>query len=214
MKSMNWISGTGRRPYKAIPIAVPMIPPSARGVSKTRSGNSSRRPSVHLKTPPFRPTSSPRTITRSSRRISSRNALLIACTIVIAACSRPRGVVFLVRISGRGPAREPPEHVRIVLERPQVRVLVEPVPEVRLEFHGPREVLDHLGLVAHPGGDARQVEVRARARRLQADRVLERFERPVEIARVKQVVPEAVPALRVVGVRVAQQAIDPRCLGI
>jgi hypothetical protein len=37
MKSPNWISGTGRRPYRAMPIAVPMMPASASGVSITRS---------------------------------------------------------------------------------------------------------------------------------------------------------------------------------
>src|SRR5207244_9762365 len=34
------------------------------------------------------------------------------------------------------------------------------------------------------------------------------------LARVEQAVPEAVPALWVVGVRVAQQAVDPRRLGV
>ncbi len=38
MKSRNWISGTGRRPYRAMPMAAPMMPDSARGVSMTRSG--------------------------------------------------------------------------------------------------------------------------------------------------------------------------------
>ena len=44
--------------------------------------------------------------------------------------------------------------------------------------------------------------------------MFEGLERPVEIARVEQVVPKAVPALRVVGIRVAQEAIDPCRLGI
>src|SRR5438046_2878704 len=43
MKSLNWISGTGLRPYMAIPMTAPMIPPSASGVSMTRvSPNSSQ----------------------------------------------------------------------------------------------------------------------------------------------------------------------------
>src|SRR6267143_233001 len=98
MKSMNWISGTGRIPYRAIPIAVPMIPPSDRGVSNTRSGNSSMSPSVQRNTPPFLPTSSPRITTRSSRRISSRRALFTACTIVITGISGLAPHPFRVRV--------------------------------------------------------------------------------------------------------------------
>src|SRR5688572_11555197 len=80
MKSENWISGTGLSPYIAIPIAVPMIPPSASGVSITRSGpNSSYSPAVARNTPPNLPTSSPSTIVRASRRISMRSASFTAC---------------------------------------------------------------------------------------------------------------------------------------
>src|SRR5437762_2631761 len=122
MKSMNWISGTGRSPYSAMPIAVPMIPPSARGVSNTRSGNPSRSPSVQRKTPPLRPTSSQRTMTLSSRRIFSRRASSIACAIDI--------------------------------------------------------------------------------------------ERLLQIARVKQVIPEAVPSLRVLRIRLGHQAVDTRGLRV
>src|SRR5438128_8063711 len=79
MKSENWISGTGRSPYIAIPIAAPMIPDSASGVSITRSApNSSIRPTVARNTPPNLPTSSPITTTRGSRRISIRSASLTA----------------------------------------------------------------------------------------------------------------------------------------
>src|SRR5438270_9537466 len=54
---------------------------SASGVSSTRSSpNRCCKPSVALKTPPFRPTSSPRTHTRASRSISSRSASRIAWT--------------------------------------------------------------------------------------------------------------------------------------
>src|SRR5437879_1214059 len=214
MKSMNWISGTGRRPYSAMPIDVPMMPPSASGVSNTRSGNSSINPSVQRKTPPFRPTSSPRITTRSSRRISSRSALLIAWTIVIAGISRPRRVVLLVRIFAHLAAREASEHLRVVLERQQIRVLVEPVLVVRLEFHGPDEVVDDLGLVAQSRGDPRQVEMGARSRRLEFQRPRERVRGALQVPCMEQVVPEAVPGPRIVRLRVGQHPIDPRGLEV
>src|SRR4051812_44948562 len=67
-----------------MPIAVPMIPDSASGVSTQRSGpNSSCRPLVARNTPPNRPTSSPRTTTRGSRRISKRRASLTAWMMFI-----------------------------------------------------------------------------------------------------------------------------------
>src|SRR6185369_13963984 len=67
-----------------MPIAVPMIPDSASGVSTQRSGpNSSCRPLVARNTPPKRPTSSPRTTTRASRRISKRRASLTAWMMFI-----------------------------------------------------------------------------------------------------------------------------------
>ena len=48
-----------------MPIAVPMMPASASGVSKQRSApNSSCRPAVARNTPPNCPTSSPSTTTR------------------------------------------------------------------------------------------------------------------------------------------------------
>src|SRR4051794_31375892 len=79
MKSANWISATGRRPLIAAPIEAPTIIDSVNGVSMTRSSpNSAQRPSVARKTPPFLPTSSPRTITLSSRVISSRSPSRIA----------------------------------------------------------------------------------------------------------------------------------------
>src|SRR5579864_6873716 len=72
MKSANWISATGIRPFRAAPIATPTIPDSASGVSRTRaSPNFAYSPSVAPNTPPLRPTSSPMTRTRSSRSISS-----------------------------------------------------------------------------------------------------------------------------------------------
>src|SRR5438132_1584982 len=93
-------------------------------------------------------------------------------------------------------------------------IAVPPIPEVRLELHRPREVLDDLGLVAHPRRDSRQVEVGARARRLEFDRALEGLERPLQIARVKQVIPEAVPSLRVLRIRLGHQAVDTRGLRV
>jgi len=62
-----------------MPIAVPMMPASASGVSITRSApNSSYRPLVARNTPPNLPTSSPSTTTRWSVRICSCSALRTA----------------------------------------------------------------------------------------------------------------------------------------
>ena len=63
------------------PTAVPRIPASASGVSTQRSGpKRSRSPAVARKTPPARPTSSPITITSSSRSSSTWKQSLIAST--------------------------------------------------------------------------------------------------------------------------------------
>src|SRR6266511_2738151 len=65
------------------PTAVPRIPASASGVSKQRSGPKwSRSPAVARKTPPAWPTSSPITITESSRSSSTWKQSLIASTRV------------------------------------------------------------------------------------------------------------------------------------
>src|SRR5262249_48643980 len=62
-----------------MPIAVPMMPASASGVSITRSApNSSYRPLVARNTPPNLPTSSPSTTTRGSARIWVCSALRTA----------------------------------------------------------------------------------------------------------------------------------------
>src|SRR5438552_1114541 len=67
----------------ASPIAVPTMPDSASGVSKTRfSPNSCWRPSVTRKTPPSRPTSSPKTRVRGSPARAWRSAALSAWTSV------------------------------------------------------------------------------------------------------------------------------------
>src|SRR5712671_1651166 len=67
-----------------MPTAVPTMPHSLSGVSKQRcSPNCSCRPIVAPNTPPFLPTSSPNTTTRSSFCISVRSASVIASSIVI-----------------------------------------------------------------------------------------------------------------------------------
>src|SRR3954447_21637516 len=76
------ISVTGRQPAMQRPTAVPRMPASASGVSTQRdSPNRSRNPAVARKTPPERPTSSPMTMTLSSRASSTWKASLIASTI-------------------------------------------------------------------------------------------------------------------------------------
>src|SRR6188508_1136570 len=72
------------------PMAVPMIPASASGVSTQRSGPYlSRSPAVARNTPPARPTSSPITITFSSRLSSTWKQSLIASTSVSSAIEHP-----------------------------------------------------------------------------------------------------------------------------
>src|SRR6187431_1016273 len=63
------------------PTAVPRIPASASGVSTQRSApNRSCNPAVARNTPPSLPTSSPMTMTESSRSISTWRASLTAST--------------------------------------------------------------------------------------------------------------------------------------
>src|SRR5712691_2508449 len=84
MKSANWMSAMGMSPLSAAPMATPTIADSASGVSSTRaSPKRAYSPSVAPKTPPLRPTSSPRTRTRSSRSISSVMAARTASIIRI-----------------------------------------------------------------------------------------------------------------------------------
>src|SRR3954465_13527183 len=79
MKSANCISATGRYPRSEAPMLTPTIADSEIGVSTTRSSpNSSYSPCVTPKAPPYGPTSSPRTKTFGSRRISSNSASRIA----------------------------------------------------------------------------------------------------------------------------------------
>src|SRR5437899_12445648 len=75
------ISQTGFQPAMHSPIALPRIPASASGVSTQRfSPKRSRSPAVARKTPPARPTSSPITITVSSRASSTWSASFTAST--------------------------------------------------------------------------------------------------------------------------------------
>src|SRR5512135_177292 len=105
MKSENSISATGRRPFIAIPIAIPTIPVSFSGVSITRSDPNRRsNPSVARKTPPSRPTSSPRTQTDGSRAISVASASLTALISVTSAIASllpgEQGVALLGEVPG------------------------------------------------------------------------------------------------------------------
>src|SRR5688572_7470225 len=71
------------------PTAAPMIPASASGVSKQRSGpKRSRSPAVARNTPPARPTSSPRIITFGSRPSSTWKQSLIASSSVSSATAQ------------------------------------------------------------------------------------------------------------------------------
>src|SRR5207245_6484698 len=86
---------TGRYPSSASPWATATMLDSASGVSMTRSGpKRACRPSVARKTPPLRPTSSPRTQTRGSRSISSARASRTAWTRVRSAIG--------VHVAGQG----------------------------------------------------------------------------------------------------------------
>src|SRR5947207_11866309 len=78
-KSPNMMSTTGRMPAMAAPTANPVNPASEIGVSTTRSlPNSSTRPFTTLKGVPASATSSPKSTTLGSRRISSLSASRIA----------------------------------------------------------------------------------------------------------------------------------------
>ena len=62
MKSPNCISATGRKPRSDAPTLTPMMHDSEIGMSRQRySPNSSCRPFVIPKAPPYAPTSSPST---------------------------------------------------------------------------------------------------------------------------------------------------------
>src|SRR5919204_5845953 len=96
------ISQTGRKPAMQSPIAAPMIPASASGVSTQRSGpNRSRSPAVARKTPPARATSSPMTSTDESRSSSTWKASLIASTMLSSATEDPSQLLEVGAERGR-----------------------------------------------------------------------------------------------------------------
>src|SRR6478752_8560726 len=127
------ISQTGRQPAMQSPIALPRIPASASGVSTQRfSPKRSRSPAVARKTPPARPTSSPITITVSSRASSTWKPSLIASTM------KSSGIPALAQVRRR-------EDIRVVEDELRIGVrlglgLGDPLPH-RFE----RVVLDLLG---------------------------------------------------------------------
>src|SRR5690242_12480111 len=100
MKSANCISATGRMPIIAAPVQAPTMAVSASGASSTRhSPNSAWKPWVTLKAPPYTPTSSPMTKTRSSRRISSRRPSEMACRYVFTATPLQSSASVACRVS-------------------------------------------------------------------------------------------------------------------
>src|SRR6185503_2951423 len=107
-----------------MPTALPMMPASASGVSNTRSGpNSSYSPEVARKTPPNLPTSSPRTTTRLSRRISLRNASLTAWMMFIV------GIGFFLVVVVRALGARLPQQPLLLLAQVPGRLLVDVVEE-------------------------------------------------------------------------------------
>src|SRR4051794_18826091 len=163
MKSANCISVIGRMPSTAAPIAVPMMPDSASGVSITRSGpNSSMKPSGTLKAPPKTPMSSPLTRTRASLRISSRMPAETARREVSGAMSRPRREAAPRRVA--------------VAEHDLVAALVEDAVGRRVRVghrHGEGLLRPGLDRLADLGADGVRVDAEiAQARLLALDGVL------------------------------------------
>src|SRR5712691_10059368 len=102
------------------PTAVPRIPASASGVSTQRSApKRSRRPAVARKTPPDRPTSSPRTNTESSRASSVWKQSLIASIMSSSATGAPENTAQLGEIARERRWRV---HVRVLEHEPDVGV--------------------------------------------------------------------------------------------
>src|SRR5262245_46181543 len=96
-----------------MPTAEPTMPFSLSGVSITRcSPNSSCSPAVTRNTPPTLPTSSPSTTTRLSRRISTRSASLMACTMFIC------GIVFSPSVPVSLCARRAPQRRALLDQMP------------------------------------------------------------------------------------------------
>src|SRR5215217_5428410 len=81
------------------PIAEPMMPASASGVSTQRPSKRSQSPEVTRKTPPARPTSSPMTSTRGSRSSSTWRASLSASASVRSAKRPPEHAAQLGEVA-------------------------------------------------------------------------------------------------------------------
>src|SRR5256714_10448498 len=158
-KASYCISQTGRQPAMQSPTAERRMPASASGVSTQRSGpKRSRRPAVARKTPPARPTSSPRTITFASRASSTWNASLIASIISSSVTEDPPQLVEIAAERlGRIDVRVPEEQRRI---GERLRLGLEDALPHRLE----RVLLDLLGQrVAQEPGAAQVALVAADA---------------------------------------------------
>src|SRR5262249_3797281 len=96
---MNWISPTGLSPCAAMPTQSPPISASDSGVSKTRSAPKRFcSPAVARKTPPFMPTSSPKTTTSGSSARARASAKLIASTSVASGIE----VLYFLALRGIG----------------------------------------------------------------------------------------------------------------
>src|SRR5665213_155352 len=132
-------------PARARPSDAPMMLASASGVSTTRAPpKRSTSPLVVRKTPPSLPTSSPSTMTRGSRSISSARPLLIAATML--RCG----------MSVRPPSKQLGALLKNALRRLLINVLEEVLGtgdrggysrlEGRLDLVG--ELLGHFGLAA------------------------------------------------------------------
>src|SRR5574338_857621 len=99
-ESPNMMSAIGLMPVIAAPTATPVKPASEMGVSMTRLlPNSSTRPERTLKGVPASATSSPRIMTRESRRISSASASRMASANVIVR-SRVSGIDVTPHVLG------------------------------------------------------------------------------------------------------------------
>src|SRR5512147_34282 len=162
MKPVNWISATGFRPAAAIPMATPAIPASASGVSMTRSApKRACKPTVARNTPPFTPTSSPRTTTSGSRAISPATARLTASTrltsaMSIVAAARKASRFVALRFEHRRQGRvEAVEH-GVGTRRRNREIIVDRAIDPIAAF-----ALERFFLVLVPGADAGEVIAQA-----------------------------------------------------
>src|SRR5438445_605321 len=132
-KASYCISQTGRQPAMQSPTALPRIPASASGVSTQRfSPKRSRSPAVARKTPPARPTSSPMTMTVSSRSSSTCSASFTAST------RKSSAIPALPKVGRR-------EDVGVVEDQLGIRLRLGLGGRDSLPHHLERLVLDLLG---------------------------------------------------------------------